>query len=159
MKTIKIDVNEFSFYCSPMPFSFFDPDGTLLREYMDNKVSWVVILASLQEIVGKCSRDLLLAYQEAHINTLFFPFNDYLVPEKAEQVRLIVKSIGEMIKEGRGVVIHCLSGVGRTGVMVGLVIKSMLSCSGEGAIEKVKRAIPGGIEGIEQEEFIRGFEV
>ena len=109
MKTIKIPVGEFSFYCSPMPFSHFDPDGMLLREYKDSNISWVVILSSLQKIMGKCVKDLFLAYQEAHINTLFFPFNDYLASEKAEQVRLVVPLVGKMVKEGRGVVIHCLS--------------------------------------------------
>lgn len=85
-----------------------------------------------------------------------FPVPDTRTPASADAVRPLVQRILDAAALGQKVVIHCMGGLGRSG----LVAACVLIARGRGADEAmriVRAARKGAIENAEQEAFVRGF--
>jgi ADP-ribosyl-[dinitrogen reductase] hydrolase len=85
------------------------------------------------------------------------PIPDGGVPDEAWERAWVDASarIRALLRQGRRVVIHCLGGLGRTG-MVSARLLVEFGMDPEEAIAAVRKARPGAIENEDQEDYVRG---
>jgi protein-tyrosine phosphatase len=74
----------------------------------------------------------------AGLSFVAFPIRDFGVPDRDALVDL-ARSIGYHLRRGRSVVVHCMGGVGRSGLIASAVLID-LGASAEEAIEAVSRS-------------------
>lgn len=91
------------------------------------------------------------------IEVIWFPIRDQSVPASIADLYAVVQSIAATLREGKTVVIHCMGGLGRTGLVAASVLIAMTTITPEDAISTVRRARPGAVENLEQEKFIHLF--
>ena len=85
------------------------------------------------------------------------PIPDGDVSSKREMSELI-DAIHEELAEGGGVLVHCIGGLGRTGLALACYAVRHLGMKGEEAIVWVREhSLPGSLETSAQEEFVRDF--
>lgn len=89
----------------------------------------------------------LLVYHE--------PIEDMEAPTQ-EQLDRIVSAVVKASEGGRGVVVHCGAGLGRTGSVLAAYLVAKGMSSGD-AIAQIRQLRPGSIETKEQEEAIHFF--
>ena len=66
--------------------------------------------------------------------------------------------IKERTDRGENVAIHCVGGLGRTGIVAALYLKKYAGLKAEQAIERVRQVrSPRAVENQEQENFIKDF--
>lgn len=141
---------------SEMPFSRYDPAGSLLEDYLTAGISLVVILAEEQEILRATGIDLKNTYRNHGIKVLHFPVPDYETPD-AKALDQILKQMVELAGSGRNLVMHCHAGIGRTGLMAACLAKRVMDLPGENAIQWVRAVIPGAIESLAQINFVLNY--
>lgn len=100
--------------------------------------------------------DLVSAAREVGIAVIRFPIADVSVPISISDTVALVDSIVSELSEQRTVVVHCMGGLGRTGLVVGCVLTS-LGATAEEAITGVRSVRRGAVETTEQETFVRRF--
>lgn len=96
-------------------------------------------------------KELYAIYEIAFYN---IPIFDFDVPSKKEDVLKYIRIVEN--NKDKKILTHCTAGRGRSGTMAALylVYKGFKS---ENAIKYVRSKIPGAIETIEQENYIRNF--
>ena len=120
-------------------------------------VTHIVTLITDSELVRYGVEDLIQEYKNADLNVKRIPINDQGVCTKLEMDTLLTW-INENLSKGANIMVHCVGGLGRTGlVSASYLVKEGLSA--ESAINEVrtfrsKRAIESDI----QEQFIFEFE-
>lgn len=93
----------------------------------------------------------LLNFSYIHV-----PIDDMGIPYTSEIDRFVV-FVETVKKSGKGVVVHCGAGIGRTGMMLACYLVSQGE-STQSAIETVRRKRPGSIETTDQELAIYEYE-
>lgn len=94
---------------------------------------------------------------KAHgINHICFPITDTSVPSSIDEFAKLVKRIVHALSEGHTVIIHCMAGLGRTGLVAASCLTS-LGFTPQEAISKVREARPGAVKPPQQEEFVTMF--
>ena len=91
------------------------------------------------------------------VNYLHVLSNDMSVPEFDDLVHA-VDFIHSRITNNEPVLVHCLAGMGRTGVILGCYLVKYQKMSASEATEKVREERPGSIQSYPQEEIIFRFE-
>ena len=91
------------------------------------------------------------------VNYLHIHSNDMGVPEFADLVAA-VDFIHRRITNSEPVMVHCLAGMGRTGVILACYLVKYQKMSAGEATEKVREKRPGSIQSYPQEEIIFQFE-
>ncbi len=86
---------------------------------------------------------------------LHLPIEDFTAPALA-QIREFVAFVDACLEEGRGVLVHCGAGVGRTGTMLACYLVSR-GASASQALGQVRAARPGSVETGEQERAVRDY--
>ena len=66
----------------------------------------------------------------------------------------LTKSLQRRLKDGEKIILHCRGGLGRTGLVAGLLLLDM-GWDTETAIKRIREVRPGAIETAEQEDFVR----
>ncbi len=86
---------------------------------------------------------------------LHLPIKDFNAPQPG-QIERFVNFCDREIASGRGVAVHCMAGIGRTGVMLACYL---VHCGDKPhkAIEKVRRIRPGALETAAQENAVYEF--
>ena len=143
-------------YRSPMPFSAFDVTGKLWDAFKHNRVGGVVLLAGDDECLRKSGRDLRAFYLSEGLVVVYLPIPDFGVPSKPELERAVESAL-QHARAGVNLAIHCLAGVGRTGLFAASLAKRVLGLSGPEAVEWVRRYIPGAVEVREQYQMVMDF--
>lgn len=143
-------------YRSAMPYSSYDPECELLSEYKKRDISMVIMLSNDEENLRITGKDLRSIYRNEGFEVLYLPIADFGTPEVAD-LRMAVNKSLDYSQSGKGIVIHCHAGLGRTGVFAACMAKEGLHLSSEEAINWVRELIPGAVEVPEQELIIRSF--
>ena len=91
------------------------------------------------------------------VNYLHILSNDMSVPEFDDLV-YAVDFIHRRITNNEPVLVHCLAGMGRTGVILACYLIKYQKMSASEATEKVREERPGSIQSYPQEEIIFRFE-
>ncbi len=139
---------------SAMPYSAYDPDGSLIPAYKSNNVSMVVVLVSEDESIRASGRNLLDFYQAQGMVVIHLPIEDFGIPEISE-VREAIPLVLSHSRRGGVVAVHCHAGVGRTGMFLASLAKLGMGYSSKEAISWVREYIPGAIEDPSQEQIVR----
>ena len=91
------------------------------------------------------------------VNYLHILSNDMGVPEFNDLV-YAVDFIHRRVTNNEPVMVHCLAGMGRTGLILACYLIKYLKMSASEATEKVREERPGSIQSYPQEEIIFRFE-
>ena len=136
-----------------MPFSSYD-QVEVWQSYLDQDIDLVVVLTEQQEYLVYAMKDLPAFYKSNGLDVLHLPVPDFGVPSDPDEWEKGIKTVVDALKEGRNVVVHCLAGLGRTGVFLACLAKETLGLSGDQSISWVRESIPGALENYNQEEFV-----
>jgi atypical dual specificity phosphatase len=93
----------------------------------------------------------------AGIDVLHVPVADFSAPT-VEDIEKFLEQARFYRHEGKGIVVHCGAGVGRTGTMIACYLVDRGMTSRE-AIDLVRRKRPGSIETADQEEAVHALAV
>ncbi len=146
-------IGEGKIYRSPMP-----TERELAAIKSELKVTTIVQLCFDNEF-EKCGKKSTLAhYQKMEFDVIKFPIEDFKVPESFEETERVVEEILQRTNRGENVLIHCVAGRGRTGLLIACIAKRVLQLqTGRQAIDWVRKFIPGAVERQVQEQFIEKF--
>jgi len=101
--------------------------------------------------------DLIARYEEAGFTVRRMPILDQGVSSTGEMNDLVLW-LGERTDEGANVVVHCVGGLGRAGLVAGSFLKSK-GLDADAAIAEVRRVRTArALESTVQEEFVQTFE-
>jgi protein-tyrosine phosphatase len=139
---------------SAMPFSSYDPEGELIKTYITNDVSMVVMLAGEVETKKVTGRNLVDEYEAQGFKVICLPIPDFGVPE-VPALRDTISQVLTHSKLGDNITIHCHAGIGRTGMFMACLAKIGKGFSPEESIQWVRRYLPDAIEVPEQEQMVR----
>ena len=143
-------------YRSPMPFGTYDPDGKVLQEYVENEISIIVPLASIEECEEKAHINLYQLYKEKGFEVISLPIEDFSAPS-VQSLTKVIDAVMAYAESGRNVVVHCSAGQGRTGTFMACLARKIFGFSGDEAIRWVRQYIPGAVETELQERLVRQY--
>ncbi|MCG8571633.1 MAG: dual specificity protein phosphatase family protein [Spirochaetes bacterium] len=144
-------------YRSALPFSQYDPEGLILKQYLQANIKNVIVLVEKKEAFNYTqSRNILQIYQDNWITPIHFPIPNYGVADSEEMHHLVQKII-DLLQQGNNIAIHCFAGVGRTGTLAACLLKKINNQDGQEAIKNIRKLIPGAVETAGQEDFVKQF--
>lgn len=87
-----------------------------------------------------------------------FPIRDHDIPHSDQTAELhhLLDELAAYIRKGQTIAIHCQAGLGRTGMIAGVLL-GRFGIEGTSAIMAIRQARPGSIETEAQEDFVRGW--
>ena len=140
-------------------------DGQDIRTQVDEfihkvkqlKVGTIVVLLPYHEIHDLYGEvDLLAEYTEHRLEVIHFPLENFCVPNIIELFDDLISRLVEILRE-QDILIHCMAGCGRTGmVAAGVLVK--LGSSATAAIERVRDIRPGSMDVLKQILFLRSYQ-
>lgn len=128
-----------------------------IAELKKNGVAAMVTLISNAEFGEYGVTGLLEKYRAAGLTVLHAPIKDQGVPTP-EQAAEIIAFIQQNVDAHRKTVLHCVGGLGRTGVAAALYLRKSAGLTGDEAINRV-RAVrsPRAVENSDQENFVKNY--
>jgi len=123
-----------------------------------HRILTVISLMETQELQRAGAKNLSYYLGKKKISWHQLQVSEYGAPSIAviHQWRRLVKPLIMTLESGGNVLIHCLEGNGRTGVMTACLLKA-LGLSGEAAIAQVRRARQGVFQTSLQEDYVLSF--
>ena len=98
--------------------------------------------------------DLAAEVERAGMELIRFPIVDVSVPDDPEAVAALLGTIRGRLDAGQRVLVACRGGLGRTGTVVGCVLRGA-GLDGDAAIALTRATRPGTIETWKQESFVQ----
>jgi len=138
---------------SPMPFSPYDPGKQAFPEMMQNNISIVIILTEEPEYKEQTGEDLIAFYKEEGMKVIHLPIADFNVPHR-EELEIVLDQTLDYALNGKNIAVHCLAGIGRTGLFMASLAKRVFGYSGKEAILWVRKYIPEAVANAPQIRFI-----
>lgn len=142
---------------SPMPFGPYDRVN-IWQSYQEEEIDLVVVLTESQEYLVYSRRDLPYFYRSQGLDVLHVPVPDFGIPDDLVLWEKTLNSVAQAGKEGKNIAVHCLAGIGRTGVFLACLAKENLEIDGERAILWVRESVRGAMENEEQEHFVKNYQ-
>jgi len=134
---------------------------------IENKLAGSAIPTSIDEVkwvIGQGVKSIVTIREETldeswvkDVNYLHILSNDMSVPEFDDLI-YAVDFIHRRITNNEPVLVHCLAGMGRTGVILACYLVKYQKMSANEATEKVREERPGSIQSYPQDEIIFRFE-
>ena len=131
-------------------------DRDLDRLRSDYQTDILVSLIESHEFEAVQISDLFSKAQARGMQTIWFPIKDMSVPTKMEELILLVQQILREIEQNQTVVIHCMGGLGRTGMVAACCLVA-LDHSPQEAIEIVRETREYSVETQQQEDYLSQF--
>jgi len=131
-------------YVGPMPYGYFDPAGKALDDFKRKDISLIVVLVEEIEYNQIAGLDLPALYSDEGYDVIHKPLLDFSIPPKG----FFDSTVAEIIARASGnrnVAIHCHAGLGRAGLVAGLLIMRILGLTGTQAAELLKKHLPGSL--------------
>ncbi len=126
-----------------------------IAELKKAEVRAVVVLITSREFEDYGVLSLIEKYQDASIEVLHSPIKDQGIPTE-KQVSEILEFIHAHTMQNERVVLHCVGGLGRTGVIAALYLRAFAHLSADEAMRRVRTVrSPRAIENSIQESFVR----
>lgn len=142
--------------CHPSPTGDWardlDKDLARLREHW--KTDLLVSLIEEHEFERLHIPKLLDRVNEHAMNVIWFPIRDQSVPTSVTEFHKVVTKINDALRSGQTVIVHCMGGLGRSGLVVAACLVALLKITPEEAITKTRKARAAAIQTPEQEEYI-----
>lgn len=129
---------------SPMPFGYYDPEGSIVVELKREGVSVIVLLADDDECIEKAGRNLTELYMEHALTVIPLPIKNYGVPTRMELGMCIERAL-RFAREGKNILVHCSAGIGRTAFVIAFLAISALRLSGREAIRWIAQHHPDAL--------------
>lgn len=85
---------------------------------------------------------------------LHFPITDLSVPDDLDAFEAFVDDLKTTYQTGATFTIHCVGGLGRTGVLAAILLQELHGYSPEDSVVAVRAARNGTIQNREQEQFV-----
>ena len=134
---------------------------------IENKLAGSAIPTSIDEVkwvIDQGVKSIVTIREETldeswikDVNYLHILSNDMSVPEFDDLI-YAVDFIHRRITNNEPVLVHCLAGMGRTGVILACYLVKYQKMSASEATEKIREERPGSIQSYPQEEIIFRFE-
>lgn len=141
-------------YRSPTPGSkMFDPEDRVFGLYKQAHIDVVVVLNPIEEHLRHTGRELLPRYEQAGIQVIYEPVPDFSAPPYGKWDASL-EQVGELLRQGKNVAIHCHAGVGRTGIFAACLAQDLLGLSPADAIAWVRHYIPFAIDTKLQQQYV-----
>jgi len=121
------------------------------------KITRVIQLCSNEECEFYGRKQLPDRYRQMDFKVTYFPIPDFKVPHDKKETRRLVDSILSDLKEGNNILIHCVAGNGRTGLILACMARKVFGMKGEPAIKWVRKYIPSAVEREVQKCFVANF--
>lgn len=132
-----------------------DMDLERLREFYETDL--LVSLIEEHEFERLMIKDLRERVKRFGIRSIWFPIRDQSIPQSADEFARMVENIIEGLRSGQNVVIHCMGGLGRTGLVAAACLIAAAGLQPEDAVRAVRRVRHGAVETFEQEQFLAAF--
>ncbi|CAF1026462.1 unnamed protein product [Rotaria sp. Silwood1] len=122
-----------------------DPNAhkLLVRKIIDAGVQVVVNIMEIEELKTFTPyKDLMLQFAKEvnrEIEFISFPIRDQSVHQDDQHVLDFCLGLGDRIKQGQVVLVHCWGGHGRTGTIISIVIGILFNLNSEEAISMNRR--------------------
>ena len=142
---------------SPMPFSSFDRTD-VWSAFQEEGIDLVIILTEKQEYLVYAGMDLPAFYQDRGLESLHLPVPDNGIPEDLKDWDVALKAAIQAAQDGKNIAVHCLAGIGRTGIFLACLAKDVLGMEGEEAINWVRESVTGAMENGRQEDFVINYQ-
>ncbi len=125
-----------------------------IQQLKNDAVDKIVVLVTIDELHNYGVDDLIQEYEAAGFETLHFPIMDQMIGS-VKETKEAVNVMDNWIKEGKNVMIHCVGGLGRSGMIAASYLKYK-GLDSDKAIEVVRDArSPRAVESIVQEDFVK----
>ncbi len=117
-------------------------------------ISSVVTLLSNAEFAEYGVTGLVEAYRASGLEVLHRAVKDQGIPTR-EQTQEVLRFMKQAIDSQKKVLVHCVGGLGRTGLIAAAYLKTYAGTDGEEAMRRVRAArSPRAIENADQEKFV-----
>lgn len=127
-----------------------------IKEIKKQNIDVIIPLITKDELEKYGVSDLLVKYKENGFEVKHLPINDQKTPSK-EEVNELVNFISIKFKENKKIMIHCVGGLGRSGMIAACYLKSIGFDTNE-AIKIIRETRTSrAIETEEQENFVIEF--
>jgi protein-tyrosine phosphatase len=141
-----------------MPFGPYD-NVDIWQSYLEQDINLVIVLVEPQEFLVYARRDLPKFYRSHNLEVLHLPIPDLGVPDDMSSWKNGLNIASRAAADGKNVVVHCLAGIGRTGIFLACLAKENLNINGEDAIDWVRKSITGAVENSNQEQFVINYQL
>lgn len=145
-------------FCSAMPFGPFDRFHELWPLYLKNDVDLIVVLTESAEYHVFAGMDLISFYEREGMDVIHLPIPDHGVPPNRKAFQEAVRTVMEQSQKGRTTAIHCLAGIGRTGMFIACLARQDFGYSGRDAIHWARKYVPGALENARQEQLVLNYQ-
>ena len=142
---------------SPMPFSQYDVSQDVWSDYLENGINLVLVLVEDDELLVKSGRDLLKFYNTGGVEFIHYPIPDFETPMNIKTLDGVIDEVISRSENGDNIAVHCLAGIGRTGLFMACMAKRYFQISGQEAIGWVRKSLPCAMENLIQEDFVLDF--
>jgi protein-tyrosine phosphatase len=142
---------------SPMPFSSYDHKQETWALYLKNKINIIVLLTEKHEYLIHAGRDLIRLYKDNDIEVIHYPIKDYHIPEDRTGLDQVINQVILETDHKKNIAIHCMAGLGRTGIFLACLAKRQFNMTGKESISWVRQFVPNALENPLQESFVVDF--
>jgi protein-tyrosine phosphatase len=142
-------------YRGVMPFSSYDQSHEEWDSLIQNQINLVVLLVEQHEYLKHTKKDLIHSYQTEGIEVLHFPIKDFQIPEDKDGFNKCIEIVIAQADKGKNILVHCLAGLGRTGMFLAILARQRFGYDAQDAIQWIREFIPGAVENPDQEAFVR----
>ena len=134
--------------------------ATDIKTIQDLNIVIVLSLLEEHELSHLGAKSLLKELSVKNIQWMRFEIENFGVPKFSQYALLNqnINTVSNDIINGKNILIHCMAGLGRTGMIAALILIK-LGIDINQSIKLIRNIRPGSIETEEQEKFVRNFKL